>query len=135
MKFANRGSTIALILAFLTGCGSAEVEQMTGSGPPPLWPELVTFNAGPLMSVGYPAERGAWDAVKKGLQAPEFNDALTALEKCELPSGYGEKGPAREAAVKAWREAIQAAGAGSQDELKAKVEAANAAMSALQARN
>lgn len=135
MKSAFRETVIASLLFCLVGCGSDNVEQMSGSGPPALWPELVSFNAGPLMSVGYPAEHGAWGEVKKALQAPTFDEALTALEKCELPSGYTDKGPARDSAVKAWRDAIQTATSGSQDELKAKYEAANAAMSGLQAKN
>ncbi|MCA9052882.1 MAG: hypothetical protein KDA75_03550 [Planctomycetaceae bacterium] len=102
----------------------------TSSGSAP-WPGLEAFETGPLMSVGYPKDMGAWGEVKKALAAESFATALKDFEQSELPEEYSDKQAQKDATIKAWQEAIEAGKSGPQDELKSKVEAAMSSMNSL----
>lgn len=126
--------TSAFVVGLLLGCGNSELEKMSSAAPPP-WEALAAFQEEPLRSVAYPKEMGNWNAVKAALTSAQFSAALEAFEKSETPSDYSAKQPQKDALVKTWRDAIEAAKMGPQDELKAKVEAAITATSQLQATN
>ena len=122
------------VVGLLLGCGNSELKKMTAEAPPP-WEALATFQEEPLRSVAYPKEMGNWNAVKAALTSAHFSAAVDTFEKSETPSDYSAKQPQKDALVKAWREAIEAAKMGPQDELKAKVEAAITATGQLQSAN
>jgi ABC-type branched-subunit amino acid transport system substrate-binding protein len=103
----------------------------TGSEP---WEGLDTFDTGPLLAVGYPLDRGSMPDVKKALQAPEFAAAIEAFEASALPPAYSAKQSAKDAAIKAWKDAIEAAKTAKPDELKEKVQAAMNATNSLRSK-
>jgi len=115
----------------LIGCESASVKDMRGAGPAAPWEALQTFQQEPLRSVAYPKEMGNWGAVKAALKSPAFSTALDAFAQSPIPDGYADKKSQKDAAVQAWKDAIAAADSGTQDDLKAKVDAAMTAMNAL----
>lgn len=112
------------LVMFALGCGGGAVQKMGGSTGSEPWPELEAFEGGPLLSVAYPKEMGNWAEVKRALSSPEFAQALATFESGALPSAYSGNQAKKDAMVAAWKAAIEAAQSGSQDELKAKVEAA-----------
>lgn len=115
----------ALCLVFASlgaGCQNAAVENMSAPAREP-WDALSTFQGEPLMSIGYPLEMGNMGAVKSALKAPKFAEALAAFESAPTPSAHADKQALKDAAVKAWRDAIAAAD-GPGEELKALVTAA-----------
>jgi hypothetical protein len=116
------------LLLLSVGCGNAAVEQMSAEPQAP-WEALETFQGEPLMSVGYPRDRGDWGAVKSALTSPMFEQSLAQFEMSPLPDAYSDKQAKKDAIVTTWKDAIAAAKGGKQDELKAKVEAAIAATS------
>jgi hypothetical protein len=122
------------LTSMVVGCSSEAERRMTGEGPPPPWEALQAFEGEPLMSVGYPLERGDLATVKNELTGEKFSAALAAFEQSPLPDAYSTKQPDKDAMVKAWRDAIAAAPTAKPDELKEKVQAAITATNALHAK-
>lgn len=119
------------LVMLVAGCGGGAVEKMGGSTGSEPWPELEAFEGGPLLSVAYPKEMGNWAEVKRALSSPDFAQALATFESSALPAAYSGNQAKKDAMVAAWKAAIEAAKSGSQDDLKAKVEAALAATSSV----
>ena len=125
-------NSILLLITCLTaiGCGSDVDKMATSEGDAP-WPALESFETDGLMAVGYPMEMGAWSEVKKALASDSFATALQGFEQSELPEEYSDKQPQKDATVKAFQEAIEAAKSGSQDDVKTKLQAAMDSIPAL----
>ena len=99
----------------VAGCENPNAKSMQGAGPSKPWPELNDFQSGPLMSVGYAAERGDWNAVKKTVTSSEFQSSVAAIEQSSPPSGYQ-----KDALVQSLKDLSAAAERGTKDEVEAK---------------
>ena len=86
-----------------------------------------------LLAHAHPLDMGDLAAVKNALTSQRFADALAAFESSPLPSDYSDKQTQKDAMIKAFRDAIEAAKSGSQDDMKAKTDAALKSITALRA--
>lgn len=126
---------IALLLVVLSGCGSSAVDQMSsGEQPMPPWEALSAFEESPLRLVGYPREEQNWAKVKQALTSAEFQSGLSAFEQSPLPAEYSNKQAEKDTVVKAFHAAADAAKAGSENDMKAKLDEAFTAFPSLQSR-
>lgn len=120
-----------LLLLFVTlGCQDQTVKKMSAAPAAP-WESLTTFQSDYVRQVAYPKEMGNWGAVKSALASESFAKGLAEFEQSPIPEAYEDSKDKKEAMVAAWKAAIDAGKAGNQEDMKAKVEAAIAAMSAI----
>lgn len=119
---------VAVLATVLVGCDNPEA-TLGGVGEVPTWEALSNFQGEPLMKVSYPKEMGDWASVKRELSSPEFEAALNAFDADPIPDAYANDKDDKEAAVAAFRAAIEAAKSGNQEEMKTQLEAATTALS------
>lgn len=123
-------SLLCLFAFSSCGCTSEAVEKMGGDELAP-WPELDALAGEPLMSVGYPAQMGDIVGAKAAATSETFVTAVQKFEQSPLPSGYSGKEAQKAAAVTAFNNLIEAAKSGTNEDFKAKFDAASQSLGPL----
>lgn len=123
---------VVLLALLVAGCdpGAGAKKQMEGARAPD-WPALQAMKGdGGLMTVGMAMQMEGPKGAQKAAAAPAFSQLLDNFEKEAIPSEFATA--ERQAAKKTFVESLRGlAKAGSDDEIKALWEKAQASMSAI----
>jgi len=129
---ASLGLSALVVAVLVAGCdGSASQKRKLEGQQAPSWPaQQALAGEGGIPSVGMGMDREGPKSAKKAAAAPAFKELLDAFEKEAIPSKWSTA--AREAAKKDLVDSLRKlAEAGSDDEIKALWEKAQASMNTL----